>query len=202
MTGGRNMMASHQEKALMGDPPNYYAHEILRDGTSVTIRAIRKDDQKRILAAFRALDREAVYSRFFSPKMDLTDAELEQVTDLDFHQVVGLVATVSQADGDEMVVGDGRYAAIGEGKSKHAELAFIVAESYRGRGVASLLLRHLAQIAQQAGLVAFEADVLAYNEPMLTVLRRAALPIHWEHQGDIVHVTLWLTQQGFQTPYR
>jgi GNAT superfamily N-acetyltransferase len=100
-----------------------------------------------------------------------------------------------------MVVGDGRYAAIGEEKSKHAELAFIVAEPYRGRGVASLLLRHLAQIAQQAGLVAFEADVLAYNEPLLTVLQRAAFPIHREHQGDIVHVTLWLTQQGFQTRY-
>ena len=63
----------------MADPRNYYVHETLKDGTPVTIRAIRKDDKKSILDAFRALDREAVYRRFFSPKEDLTGAELEQV---------------------------------------------------------------------------------------------------------------------------
>jgi RimJ/RimL family protein N-acetyltransferase len=42
---------------LMADPRNYYAQETLKDGTPVTIRAIRKDDKERILDAFRALDR-------------------------------------------------------------------------------------------------------------------------------------------------
>src|SRR5262245_37488272 len=46
---------------------------------------------------FRALDREAVYRRFFAPKQDLTDLELEQVTHVDFSRVVALVATISQA---------------------------------------------------------------------------------------------------------
>ena len=90
---------------------------------------------------------------------------------MDFRQVVALVATVSQADGEEIVIGDGRYAADAdkEEKPERAELAFIIAEPYRGRGIASLLLRHLARIAQDAGLSAFEAEVLAYNAPMLAV---------------------------------
>src|SRR4029453_9927517 len=127
---------------LMADPRNYYAQETLKDGTPVAIRAIRKDDKERILAAFRALDREAVYRRFFSPKEDLTDAELEQVTDVDFRQVVALVATC-QVNGEEIVVGDGRYAAGKGEKPERAEIAFIVAEPYRGRGLASLLMEHL-----------------------------------------------------------
>ena len=175
----------------MADPRNYYAQEILRDGTLVTIRAIRKDDKERLLQAFRALDREAVYSRFFSPKTDLTNAELEQVTDVDFRQVVALVAT-SQVNGEEIVVGDGRYAAAKGETPECAEIAFIVAEPYRGRGIASLLLRHLARIAQNAGLSAFEAEVLAYNAPMLAVLQRSGLPCCRRHEGDIAHVTLSL----------
>ena len=175
---------------LMADPRNYYAQETLKDGTPVTIRAIRKDDKESILDAFRALDREAVYRRFFSPKEDLTDAELEQVTDVDFRQVVALVATVSQADGEEIVIGDGRYAAE---KPERAELAFIIAEPYRERGIASLLLRHLARIALDAGLSAFEADVLAYNAPMLAVFQRSGLPICRRREGDIIHVTLSLS---------
>jgi RimJ/RimL family protein N-acetyltransferase len=176
----------------MPDPRNYCAQEILRDGTPVTIRAIRKSDKARLLAAFRALDREGVYRRFFSPKTDLTDAELDQVTDVDFRQIVALLATCSQANGEEMLIGDGRYAATAGENPKQAELAFIVAEPYRGRGVASLLLRHLARIAQDAGLSAFEADVLAYNEAMLAVFQRSGLPIYRQREGDIVHVTLCL----------
>jgi hypothetical protein len=104
---------------LMVDPRNYYARETLKDGTPVTIRAIRRDEKESLFQAFRALDCEAVYRRFFSPKKDLTEAELEQVTDVDFRQVVALVATVSQAGGEEIVVGDGRYVAA-KGRSRNA----------------------------------------------------------------------------------
>jgi RimJ/RimL family protein N-acetyltransferase len=176
----------------MADPRNYYAQETLKDGTLVTIRAIRKDDKERLLQAFRALDREAVYSRFFSPKKELTNTELEQVTDVDFRQVVALVAT-SQVNGDEIVVGDGRYAAATGENPECAEIAFIVAEPYRGRGIALLLLRHLAHIAQEAGLSAFEAEVLAYNAPMLAVFLRSGLPICRRRDGPLVHVTLSLS---------
>jgi RimJ/RimL family protein N-acetyltransferase len=177
---------------------SYLVKEVLRDGTHVTIRAIRKDDQTSIRAAFRMLDREAVYSRFFSPKTDLTNAELEEVTDLDFRQAVALVATVSEGDGEEIVIGDGRYVTIDgeQPDSKRAELAFIVANRYRGRGIASLLLTHLARIAQQAGVTAFEAEVLAYNEPMLAVLQRSGFPVCRKHESDIVHVTLCLASQA------
>jgi hypothetical protein len=75
------------------DPRNYAAGETLKDGTVVTIRAIRRDDANTLLEAFRNLDRESVYRRFFSPKKELTEAEVEQLTDVDFGQVVALVVT-------------------------------------------------------------------------------------------------------------
>ncbi len=184
-------MIDFSSPALL-NPRNYYAQEILKDGTPVTIRAIRTDDEEGIRDAFRALDREAVYRRFFTAKEDLTDAELEQVTHLDFSQIVALVATVSQANGKEIVIGDGRYFADKGNKPERAELGFLVAELYRGRGIASLLLRHLARIAQDAGLSAFEADVLAYNAPMLAVFQRSGLPICQRREGNIIHVTLSL----------
>ena len=96
---------------------------------------------------------------------------------MDFRQVVALVATVSQADGKEIVIGDGRYIADKGEKPERAELAYIIAEPYRARGIASLLLRHLACIGQDAGLSAFKADVLAYNAPMLAVFQHSGLPI-------------------------
>src|SRR5262249_38541230 len=140
----------------MVDPCTYIAKETLKDGTEVIIRAIRREDSGSVLEAFKSLDREAVYRRFFSPKKELSDAELKQLTDVDFSRVVALVVTTGTSAG-ESLIGGARYAAEGSDTSRTAELAFVAGEDYRGRGIASLLLRHLTRLAQEAGVSRFEA---------------------------------------------
>ena len=172
------------------DPRNYIANEILKDGTTVTIRAVRRDDKSRLLEAFKSLDRESVYRRFFSPKKELTDSELKQLADVDFKQVVALVATAHGADG-EILIGGGRYATDGAG-SDQAEIAFMTDANYRGLGIASLILKHLVRIAREAGVQRFEAEVLAENSPMLAVFRRSGLAVRLQRDGSILHVMLSL----------
>ena len=87
------------------DPRNYLAVDTLRDGTVVTIRAIRPDDRGRLLEAFRKLDHASIYRRFFNPKRELTDAELKQFTEVDFDHVVALVVTTKAAKAEIMVAG-------------------------------------------------------------------------------------------------
>jgi RimJ/RimL family protein N-acetyltransferase len=174
----------------MMDPQNYTASETLKDGTPVTIRAIRHDDGNTILDAFKNLDRDSVYRRFFSPKKDLTAAELEQLTEVDFNQVVALVVTAQGRDGD-ILIGGGRYARDGMG-SDSAELAFTTDSNYRGGGIATLILRHLVRIAREAGVSRFEADVLAENQPMLAVFRHSGLPMQLRRDGGVLRVTLSL----------
>src|SRR5262245_33415219 len=88
---------------------HYLAQGTLKDGTKVTVRAIRASDAAAILSAFESLDRESVYRRFFSPKKELSDAELRQLTDVDFDQVTALVVT-TERDGAETLIGGGRFA--------------------------------------------------------------------------------------------
>jgi RimJ/RimL family protein N-acetyltransferase len=175
----------------VADPSKYLARETLKDGSEVTVRAIRADDGARILEAFNTLDRESIYRRFFSPKKELSDAELKQLTEVDFSQVSALVVT-AQKDGVETLLGGGRYAAEGGNHPRSGELAFLTARAYRGRGIASLLLRHLTFLAQEAGLSQLEADVLAENQSMLNVFRRSGLPMTRRREGNTVHVTLSL----------
>ena len=170
------------------DPRNYTASEVLKDGTAVTIRAIRREDKGRLLEAFKNLDRESVYRRFFSPKKELSDSELDQLTDVDFSQVVALVVATQGADG-EILIGGGRYAAEGEDR---AEIAFVTDGNYRGRGIASLILKHLVRIAREAEVQHFDAEVLAENTPMLAVFRRSGLPVELRRDGSTLHVTLSL----------
>ena len=176
------------------DPRTYTAGEVLKDGTAVTIRAIQRGDKSRLLQAFKNFDRESVYRRFFSPKKELSDRELEQLTDVDLSQVVALVVTTQGADG-EILIGGGRYATEGAG-SGEAEIAFMTHVNYRGLGIASLVLKHLMHIAREAGVQRFEAEVLAENSPMLAVFRRGGMPLHLKRDGNILRVTLSLQNEA------
>ena len=44
----------------MNDPRQYFVIDTLRNGTTVTIRAIRTEDKTRLAGAFKNLDRESV----------------------------------------------------------------------------------------------------------------------------------------------
>lgn len=175
----------------MADPRDYLAHDVLKDGTEVTLRAIRREDRANVLETFKGLDREAVYRRFFSPKKELSDAELKQLTEVDFSRVVALVVTTKTGKG-ETLIGGGRYALEDAESPRSAELAFLTAEGYRRRGIASLLLKHLTRLADDARVAQFEAEVLAENQPMLAVFKRSGLPMRQRRDGSVLHVTLSL----------
>jgi RimJ/RimL family protein N-acetyltransferase len=172
------------------DAQRYAASDTLKDGSAVTVRAIRPDDACAILKAFRHLDRESVYRRFFSPKKDLSPSELDELTDVDFSQVVALVVTRQSSEG-ETLIGGGRYA-VEDPTSGAAEIAFMTDGAHRGLGIASLILKHLVTIARGAGVSRFDAEVLAENQPMFAVFRRSGLPMNLVRDGSTLHLTLSL----------
>ena len=172
---------------------NDFAHrETLRNGLAVTIRSLRPDDRERIVAAFRQLDRESIYTRFFSYRTELTEPALDRAMRVDPQREAALVVTVGSGD-DEVIIGSGRYVASGPpGTERTAEVAFMVEEDYHGLGIAGRLLAHLADIARGQGIAALEAEVLAENRAMLSVFARSGLPMQQRRDGGVMHVTLAL----------
>jgi GNAT superfamily N-acetyltransferase len=171
---------------------DYSVSDLLKDGTLVTIRAIRSDDRNRVLAAFRLLEKDSIYTRFFSYRNDLSDAEIDRAVNVDFIREVALVVTTKTGRGDT-IIASGRYIAIDEPSTERsAEVAFVAEEDYQGRGIASRLLVHLAAVAREQNLTQFEADVLSQNSPMLAVFRRCGLPMRQRRDGGVIHVALAL----------
>ncbi len=172
----------------------------LRDGTPVVIRAIRPNDQDKVLAAFRKLEPRSIYTRFFAYRKELSADELERLGGADFVNVVVLV--VALGDGaDEVLIGGGSYhARTAEGGAQAAELAFTIEEDYQGQGLCTTLLALLTEIARSRGIARFEAEVLASNTPMLSVFQHSGLPMTRTSQDGVVHVVLGLADQGASRP--
>jgi RimJ/RimL family protein N-acetyltransferase len=178
----------------MIDAKTYTVRETLRNGMSVTVRAIRANDKDAILESFKELDGETLYSRFFAPKKYLSDRELKQLTEVDFDRTVALVITLPAGD-SEKIIGGGRYIAYRDaGGADSAEFAMIVEEDYQGLGLGKLILKHLVTIARARGVKKFEAEVLPANERMLNLLRKSGLPMSMSTRYESVYVSIDLEQ--------
>jgi RimJ/RimL family protein N-acetyltransferase len=167
----------------------------LRDGTPVVIRVIRPDDRDRIVEAFGKLEPDSIYTRFFSMRKGLTDAELERLAATDFVNFVGLAVVLGRGD-DETVIGGASYVALpaAGGGVRAAEVAFTIEEDYQGQGLAGTLLRALGEIARRHGIQRLEAEVLAGNAPMLRVFERSGWPLSKRREGGVTHIALDLRQ--------
>jgi GNAT superfamily N-acetyltransferase len=180
----------------MIDAANFEKIETLKNGIVVKIRAIRTDDKDRISEAFRNLEPESIYTRFFQHKKALSDKDLKAATEVDFENVIALVVTVGEP-GNETIIAGGRYIAFDAEKDlRSAEVSFTVEEDYHRQGIASRLLQHLARIAREKGVSQFEAEVLPENNAMLSVFSRSGLPMKKSMSGMVTHVTLSLVESG------
>ena len=71
--------------------------------------------------------------------------------------------------GEDMIA-VGRY---DRTEGDHAEVAFLIEDAHQGRGIAQLLLEHLAQAARERGITRFVAEVLPQNRRMAKVFADA-----------------------------
>ncbi|HMO45298.1 MAG TPA: GNAT family N-acetyltransferase [Rubrivivax sp.] len=174
------------------DDFHFEAAAALRDGRPVTIRLMRPDDKQRLIEAFSRLDRQSIYTRFFSLRTTLPEGPLERIDRIDGVRLAALVATIGSG-GDETVIGSATYVADTAADGvREAEVAFTIEEDFQRQGLAGRLLQALAGIARRHGIGRFTAEVLAGNAPMLAVFKRCGLATQTRHSGGVVHVVVQL----------
>ena len=180
----------------MSDIRNYNVTERLRDDRTLTIRAIHPDDKGLIIEALNKVSAESVYRRFLTTKKEVTPQGLKLATEVDFVNVVALVA-VMEKEGTVEITGGGRYIRAGSTQGRErAEIAFFVGDAFHGLGIASRLFKHLVAIARDSGIAEFEAEVLPSNDAMFKVFARSGLPLTRTATRDTVHVVMELTRNG------
>lgn len=139
----------------------------LRDGSEVTLRPVVPDDRDAIRASFERMGPGSRYTRFLSPIEELTDRQLDYLTQLDHHDHEAIIATDSEGAG----VGVARYVRL-EHDAPRAEVAVAVIDDWQGRGVGSALLEQLSDRAREDGVEVFTAAVLSDNRASADILSR------------------------------
>jgi acetyl coenzyme A synthetase (ADP forming)-like protein len=146
---------------------------ILRDGTTLRLRAPQNTDRAGLVAFFSGLGPDGLRARFHAlPAVGA--ALVEPFLAPDWVEHGDLVAALLLGE-HERIVAHAGWARLRD--PKRAEVAFAVADDMRGRGVATRLLEQLAESAADAGVAEFVAEVLPENAAMLSVFRDAGFAV-------------------------
>ena len=150
--------------------PTVYA--LLTDGTTIEIRAARPDDFDAVRDMHAKLSPDSLYLRFFSMSPRAAEREARRICRPPAPDHAALLALL---DGE--LIGCGSYEC-DDLPSRSAEVAFTVADDMHNRGVGMLLMEHLISLARGRGVLAFTAETLSENAPMLRVFADAGLQAH------------------------
>ena len=155
---------------------------VLKDGTELMLRPVLPGDSERSNHPSVEFSSETLYRRFMSARAP-SPALMDYLFQVDYvdHFVWVLV---DGADGP--VVADVRFVRDVNDASV-AEIAFIVADDYQGRGIGGLLMDALTIAAQIGGVRRFTARLLADNLRMRTILDRYGA--EWKHDEPGVVTT-------------
>jgi acetate---CoA ligase (ADP-forming) len=155
---------------------------VLRDGSTVRIRVMKPADEAGLLALLQSLSEESRWMRFYSlPSGSVLAAEAHREANLDH-----TFALVAYSGAEQRMVGHAFYVGIDE---LRAEVAFTIANDFQARGLGTLLLCQLAEVASAHGIQVFEAEVVGANRAMLGVFREAGFPLDVNASAGQVHVT-------------
>jgi acetyltransferase len=181
-------------------PMKYVSPWKLNDGTAVTIRPIRPDDEPLMAKFHEALSERSVYLRYFQfSKLDqrIAHERLVRICFLDFDREIALLAERAMPDGGaNEILAIGRMSKLPG--TNEAEIAFIVRDEYQRRGLGTELLRRLVQIARDERLDSLLAYLLLENAGMQTLVRKMGFRIAETEDPSVLLGTLDLSGRSGQ----
>jgi RimJ/RimL family protein N-acetyltransferase len=174
---------------FMSDVATYVAQEQLRDGSSLNVLALQPEDEPDMLAALAQASVQSLQRRFFVMKRHFSDKERAFFMDVDFKNHVALIARAEEGS-RQVLVGGCRYIV---SEPARAEMAFMVVDGWQGRGVGSILMRHLINLGTEAGLKELTAEVLPENTAMRKIFTRFGFKAAPRKDPQIVSLMLKLS---------
>ena len=178
--------------AIRPYPIQYVRHEELKDGTKVTIRPIRPEDEPAMVTFHESLSDRSVYFRYFhmlNLDQRVAHERLTRICFIDYDREMALVAEIQDPQtGARQIIAVGRLTQIHA--THDAEFAILVTDQYQGRGLGTKLLGQLLDIARAEGVQKVTADMLSENLDMHRLCERYGFKVFYVDQTQMLRAAL------------
>ena len=180
--------------AIRPYPVQYVASRKLEDGTPVTIRPIRPEDEPLMVRFHGTLSDRSVYQRYLHPiSLDarITHERLTRICFIDYDRELALVADHRDEHTKEHeILGVGRI--IKAHGVNEAEFAILIADRFQRQGLGTMLLRTLVQVGRDEGLDRLIADILPDNHDMQRLCKQLGFHLYDNPEDGLVRAEIEL----------
>jgi acetyltransferase len=172
---------------IMPYPAKYVILWKLKDGTEVTLRPIKPEDEPIELEFIRGLSTETSRFRFFQIIKDLPHDALVRFCNIDYDREMAIIAETREGDRN-LEIGVSRL--ILEANKKRGEFAVVVADKYQGKGLGVKLVDMLIEFAKEKGIEIIYGVVMAENLRMIRLCEKLGFSTRREQENMIVELKL------------
>ena len=189
-----NVRAERLPRAAIRPYPAQYVWDWkLKDGTQVTIRPIRPEDEPLMVQFHHTLSARSVYLRYFCSLSLSTRVEHERLVRICFGSYDRGFALVAEhknpQTGQREVLGVGRFSAIRRGE---AEAAVLVSDLWQGKGLGTELLAGVARVAREEKFQRLCGEILRDNLPTQAIFKKAGFSLRSTEDPSSVSARLEL----------
>jgi acetyltransferase len=180
--------------AIRPYPQQYSSSWKLRDGTPITIRPIRPEDEPLMVKFHGTLSEQTVHFRYFQLSTLETRTAHQRLTRIcfnDYDREIALVAVRQEpATMEHQIIGVGRLIRVPG--TNEGEFAIVLSDNFQRHGLGTRLLQLLVQIGKEEGLKKIFGEILPDNYGMLQVAKRVGFTARFDQFAELMHAEIKL----------
>jgi acetyltransferase len=155
-------------------PSQYISSWVMKNGTEITLRPIRPEDEPLMVKFHETLSDRSVYLRYFyslSLSSRVAHDRLVRICFVDYDREMAIVADCQdRKTGQHQIFGVGRL--VKSHAQNEGEVAVLVSDTCQNQGLGTELFRRVIQIAQDEKLSRVEAEILPDNFSMKKIAKK------------------------------
>lgn len=178
------------ESAIRPYPIQYVSTWTMKDGTTVTIRPIRPEDEPLAVQFHTGLSEESIYFRYFHMMKLQTRVAHERLSRLcfiDYDREIALIAIHKDPQtGEQQMIGVARLT--NWHWRDEAEFSLLISDRFQCKGLGTQLLSRLLQVGRDEQLHYITAEILSENRAMQHICKKLGFRLEPKSEESIVKV--------------
>ena len=184
------------DEELLTTPVKEYSHLVmrpypeslikeakLRDGTPITLRPIRPEDEPMWLELLGSCSKESIYHRFRYDFYFDSHEVASQFCFIDYDREIAIVAEHEKEDGNKELIGVGRL--IADPDVEIMEYAVLITDKWQKKELGFTLTSYCLEIAKSRGIKKLAAETTRDNKPMISVFRKLNFKIRFNEDTTV-----------------
>ncbi len=171
--------------ALRPYPETYVKHITLKDGTPVTLRPIKPEDEPMWMELLASCSKESIYQRFRYFFQWASHEVATRYCYIDYDREIAIVAEIVE-NGKRRLLGVGRL--IADPDHESVEYAVLITDAWQKRELGSLITDHCMEVARRWNLKRVIAITTTNNRPMISVFEKRGFSIKYSDDDNSVEV--------------